>query len=131
MCYIMLVEWPVWWIHSILPISILNLRKCSISQLCAVDEDADGANYQYTSVDLNLHLMNQNGNLVAWGNDYIATCTPQGFACFGSSVFIFADCWQGDGNIISTSYDVNIISTSYDVNKNVQNNNGFLAWNNC
>ncbi len=77
---------------------------------------------EITSVDLNLHLMNQNGNLVAWGNDYIVTCTPQGFACFGSSFFIFADCWQGDGNIISTSYDVN---------KNVQNNNGFLASNNC
>jgi hypothetical protein len=66
--------------------------------------------------------MNQNVNLVAWGNDYIVTCTPQEFACFGSSFFIFADCWQGDGNIISTSYNVN---------KNVQNNNEFLAWNNC
>ncbi|KAH9556521.1 hypothetical protein CY35_07G033200 [Sphagnum magellanicum] len=74
-----------------------------------------------SSLDLDPFLGNDNGNLVE-GSDYIATCTPEGFAQSGSSFFIYAHCAQEGGNPVSASYDIN---------NNVSNDNGVLAWHSC
>ncbi|CAM6038946.1 unnamed protein product [Sphagnum compactum] len=81
----------------------------------------DAGDYAFSSLDLNSFLSNDNGNLVE-GNDYIATCTPDGSALIGSPFFIYANCAQVDGNVVSASYDVN---------NNVSNDNGVLAWHSC
>jgi hypothetical protein len=56
------------------------------------------------------------------GNDYIATCTPEGFALIGSPFFVYANCAQENGNVVSASYDIN---------NNVSNDNGVLSWHSC
>jgi hypothetical protein len=107
----------VWWIHNILTIYPSSISGSILSASCA----DDGGAYQSTSVDLNNHLSNENGNLVEnFGEHYIKTCAPQGFELFGSSFFIFAICTQRSGNLISTFYDIN---------NNLLNNNRVLTWN--
>ncbi|CAK9208468.1 unnamed protein product [Sphagnum troendelagicum] len=81
----------------------------------------DAGNFAFSSLDLNSFLSNDNGNLVE-GNDYIATCTPEGFAPIGSSFFVYANCAQEDGTVVSASYDIN---------NNVSNDNGVLSWHSC
>ncbi|KAH8934875.1 hypothetical protein BDL97_17G002900 [Sphagnum fallax] len=89
--------------------------------ILSADCKNDAGNFAFSSLDLNSFLSNDNGNLVE-GNDYIATCTPEGFALIGSPFFVYANCAQENGNVVSASYDIN---------NNVSNDNGVLSWHSC
>ncbi|CAK9225266.1 unnamed protein product [Sphagnum troendelagicum] len=75
-----------------------------------------------TSLDLNPHIGNDDGKLVAGGQNYIKTCDPKGYGRESSQFLIFAQCKKKNGNAIETSYDIN---------KNVANIDGVLEWENC
>jgi len=75
-----------------------------------------------TSLDLNPHIGNDDGKLVAGGQNYIETCDPKGYGHESSKFLIFAQCKKKNGNAIDTSYNIN---------KNVANIDGVLKWQNC
>jgi hypothetical protein len=73
-------------------------------------------------LDLNSHIGNDDGELVAGGENYIETCDPGEYGPKSSGFFIHADCKKKNGNVIDTSLDIN---------KNVGNVDGILEWEDC
>ncbi len=73
-------------------------------------------------LDLNSHIGNDDGELVAGGENYIETCDPGEYGPESSGFFIHADCKKKNGNVIDTSLDIN---------KNVGNVDGILEWEDC
>jgi hypothetical protein len=73
-------------------------------------------------LDLNSHIGNDDGELVAGGKNYIETCNQKEYGPESSKFFIYAECKKKNGNAIDTSYDIN---------KNVANIDGMLKWQDC
>lgn len=68
----------------------------------------------FTALDLNPHVGNNNGTLVADGSNFVASCSNIG----GTSI-LTASCRRRDGTLNNTALDLNA---------NVDNTNGTLVW---
>ncbi|KAL2644582.1 hypothetical protein R1flu_012169 [Riccia fluitans] len=82
----------------------------------------DKGRWVVTSIDLDPHISNVNGNMVL-GNGYKKTCQDFGYARSSTSFIAAANCTKFDGKLRRTGFDVNT---------RISNQNGRLNWDkNC